>query len=94
MTDQIKVKACTCPSGDGSLRWPCPVHPPMTNHQYQPFSARGFGSWHTCSICGTSKHSGYYWLGGYKSKTEPPCIAWKIDPDWKAQAIPAPITEA
>ncbi len=20
-------KACTCPSGDGSLRWPCPVHP-------------------------------------------------------------------
>ncbi len=18
---------CTCPSGDGSLRWPCPVHP-------------------------------------------------------------------
>lgn len=20
--------SCTCPSGDGSLRWPCPVHPP------------------------------------------------------------------
>lgn len=19
---------CTCPSGDGSLRWPCPSHPP------------------------------------------------------------------
>lgn len=19
--------ACTCPSGDGSLRWPCPDHP-------------------------------------------------------------------
>lgn len=19
--------ACTCPSGDGSLRWPCPTHP-------------------------------------------------------------------
>jgi hypothetical protein len=19
---------CTCPSGDGSLRWPCDVHPP------------------------------------------------------------------
>jgi hypothetical protein len=18
---------CTCPSGDGSLRWPCPAHP-------------------------------------------------------------------
>ena len=22
---------CTCPSGDGSLRWPCPQHPPVTN---------------------------------------------------------------
>lgn len=22
--------ACTCPSGDGSLRWPCPQHPPTT----------------------------------------------------------------
>lgn len=20
---------CTCPSGDGSLRWPCPIHPPV-----------------------------------------------------------------
>ncbi|WP_028634919.1 hypothetical protein [Pseudomonas parafulva] len=28
MTDLIEVKKCTCPSGDGSLRWPCPVHPP------------------------------------------------------------------
>lgn len=22
------VERCTCPSGDGSLRWPCPAHPP------------------------------------------------------------------
>lgn len=22
------VACCTCPSGDGSLRWPCPKHPP------------------------------------------------------------------
>lgn len=28
MTALIEVKTCTCPSGDGSLRWPCPVHPP------------------------------------------------------------------
>lgn len=21
-------KTCTCPSGDGSLLWPCPAHPP------------------------------------------------------------------
>ena len=28
MTYLIEAKTCTCPSGDGSLRWPCPVHPP------------------------------------------------------------------
>jgi len=22
---------CTCPSGDGSLRWPCPEHPPVVD---------------------------------------------------------------
>lgn len=22
------AQTCTCPSGDGSLRWPCPAHPP------------------------------------------------------------------
>ena len=22
-----EAQTCTCPSGDGSLRWPCPVHP-------------------------------------------------------------------
>lgn len=27
MTTQLNTK-CTCPSGDGSLRWPCPKHPP------------------------------------------------------------------
>lgn len=26
---------CTCPSGDGSLRWPCPVHPPSA--QAEPY---------------------------------------------------------
>lgn len=24
----IEIPSCTCPSGDGSLRWPCPEHPP------------------------------------------------------------------
>ena len=24
----LLAQRCTCPSGDGSLRWPCPVHPP------------------------------------------------------------------
>lgn len=25
---------CTCPSGDGSLRWPCPVHPPVAQAEH------------------------------------------------------------
>ena len=24
----VEAPRCTCPSGDGSLRWPCPAHPP------------------------------------------------------------------
>ena len=27
-TPQVVDSTCTCPSGDGSLRWPCPQHPP------------------------------------------------------------------
>lgn len=26
----VPDKECTCPSGDGSLRWPCPAHPPSS----------------------------------------------------------------
>lgn len=26
-THEGSSQACTCPSGDGSLRWPCPTHP-------------------------------------------------------------------
>lgn len=26
-------KACSCPSGDGSLRHPCPAHPPLPDNQ-------------------------------------------------------------
>ncbi|MGO3891611.1 MAG: hypothetical protein ACTJHW_11605 [Paenalcaligenes sp.] len=28
LVDSDLSQPCTCPSGDGSLRWPCPVHPP------------------------------------------------------------------
>lgn len=34
---------CTCPSGNGSLRWPCPVHPgnsPVTPDRWIPVSER------------------------------------------------------
>ncbi|QWA09828.1 hypothetical protein GTU79_21345 [Sodalis ligni] len=30
------VNACTCPSGDGSLRWPCPIHPPTSAEKAIP----------------------------------------------------------
>lgn len=29
VVDGQKEGECTCPSGNGSLRWPCPVHPPL-----------------------------------------------------------------
>jgi len=28
LAEHESAHTCTCPSGDGSLRWPCPVHPP------------------------------------------------------------------
>jgi hypothetical protein len=28
ITEPHDSASCTCPSGDGSLRWPCPTHPP------------------------------------------------------------------
>jgi hypothetical protein len=29
LTRWLSTGICTCPSGDGSLRWPCPAHPPV-----------------------------------------------------------------
>ncbi|NDV11640.1 hypothetical protein [Crenobacter caeni] len=26
--DRLRTQLCSCPSGDGSLRWPCKAHPP------------------------------------------------------------------
>lgn len=28
LSQQAEPERCTCPSGDGSLRWPCPTHKP------------------------------------------------------------------
>ena len=50
---------CTCPSGDGSLRWPCPVHPPEVKALALPerrsaidtFTTYGLGGcngWNAC----------------------------------------------
>jgi hypothetical protein len=49
-TTQQPSAQCTCPSGDGSLRWPCPVHPPESvpeelraaiNHMLDSDGSRG-----------------------------------------------------
>ncbi len=29
--ENAERSVCTCPSGDGSLRWPCPAHPPAVS---------------------------------------------------------------
>ncbi|UBB19525.1 hypothetical protein [Comamonas odontotermitis] len=42
---------CTCPSGDGSLRWPCPVHPALPKPAY-PAQFNGHGG-------EQSSHDGY-----------------------------------
>lgn len=45
------TKICTCPSGDGSLRWPCPVHPALPKPAY-PAQFNGHGG-------EQSSHDGY-----------------------------------
>lgn len=42
-------------------------------HEMKSCSARGHGSWKECVNCGMAKHSGFYWLAGYKSEEIPPC---------------------
>ena len=50
------------------------------SHDMRPQSATGFGRWMQCTKCGATQHSGYYWLGGVKSKEEPPCPERYRDP--------------
>lgn len=43
----VPDKECTCPSGDGSLRWPCPAHQPSSGAlqlQMQPLVIDGHGT--------------------------------------------------
>ena len=54
-------------------------------HDMQKQSAAGHGGWQQCKNCGATKHSGFWWLAGYKSKDEPLC---KLDGNlvWKCNA--------
>lgn len=39
------AQQCTCPSGDGSLRWPCPEHPPSTASEVGEPAVEDFEKW-------------------------------------------------
>lgn len=51
----------------------------------------GNGRWKQCRNCGATKHSGYWWLAGYKSKVEAPCFQYPSQQhafdEWKKKAI-------
>lgn len=66
----------------------------MTPHDYRPEQAKGFGRWMQCAICGTTKHCGYFWHGGFKSKVEPSkCNSWGFDAEWRESATPSPLED-
>ncbi len=43
-------------------------------------------NWLQCEKCGATKHHGFWWLGGYKSKQEPPCEIHPINSKWLNEA--------
>ncbi len=43
-------------------------------------------NWLQCGKCGCTKYFGFWWLGGYKSKTEPPCEINPINKEWRKNA--------
>jgi hypothetical protein len=43
---------CTCPSGDGSLAWPCPEHPPVAAPASQSCASCSWESGPLCPRCG------------------------------------------
>jgi len=48
--------------------------------------ASGAGKWKQCIDCGATTNGGYWWLGGYKSKDEPPCNQYGGDAEWQKNA--------
>ncbi|MGR7310616.1 DUF551 domain-containing protein [Klebsiella aerogenes] len=72
---------CTCPSGDGSLRWPCPVHPGnslVIPDTWIPVSER------------MPETDGNYWGWWSESKRQGP--VWFIKSDLQAQFQSSEIT--
>lgn len=66
-------------------------------HIFQNKQERGHGKWLQCSICGATQHSGFYWLHGWKSLQEPPCVLYyeksAVVAAWRAQAEPCELPD-
>lgn len=56
----------------------------MTIHNFKRKCSLDNGVWLQCTKCGTTCHSGFFWLGGYKSIFEPPCFEYVNDDLLKA----------
>lgn len=68
MSKAHDTHGCTCPSGDGSLRWPCPVHPALLPCPFCGASAavqnespadNSGGYFVECKSCGASTNLRY-----------------------------------
>jgi len=52
-------------------------------------ASAGRERWKQCKVCGATKHSGYWWLAGWRSKVEPPCYPYANNiskSEWAANA--------
>ncbi|WP_413734379.1 hypothetical protein ACL2XP_18065 [Sodalis sp. RH21] len=78
----FKLAKCTCPSGDGSLRWPCLVHPSAASNERQAFE-----QWLASDY--SPDHSGHTSVADEHALIE---IFWHV---WQARAmlvaIPTPV---
>ncbi|HEJ5021017.1 TPA: hypothetical protein SL662_004953 [Pseudomonas aeruginosa] len=77
-------KICTCPSGDGSLRWPCPAHPAV---EQAGGDERAAFELFVRKHCGMPAHIAVNWDAKFTND------AWE---GWKARAAlaqPSPVPE-
>jgi hypothetical protein len=62
----------------------------IMNHKMK-IESYGKKSFSLCEYCGTARHSGFWWLAGYRSKIAPPCAPHEIDENWRINAEEIPI---
>lgn len=78
--DATQVTDCTCPSGDGSLRWPCPQHPPGLDYDDScPYGAPNCASADdavNCPRCASDIASAA--APAAQVVAEGPAVAWRV----------------